>query len=110
MRIYLILAITISGAVHAQDRPFQSYGSLNCGDFMAQPDNAFTNAAAGNYVRGLMTGYNMATSKTQVTTPLTDNTVSLWMQKYCRENPLNGIREGALKLHWELTSPTAKKQ
>jgi hypothetical protein len=56
------------------------------------------------WFRGFVSGYNYGAPKNQVNTTLSDETVALYVDKFCRDNPLSDFPPAAFKLIDELKS------
>ena len=105
--LLLIVIVTANALGQAQ---FAGYNSITCGDFMGGANTETYRALASQYVRGFMSAHNLFSGRKQVQMELPDTTIGLWLQKYCRENPLSNIRYGASVLLVELTGPLDLKK
>lgn len=101
-RILLASAVVLVAMPAAgQDQGIWASG-INCGDWAQQ------RAAGATYVEwylvGLIDGLALGTH-TEIWraggVKITGEQVFLWMDKYCRENPLSNVITGAFRLHEE---------
>jgi hypothetical protein len=83
-------------------------GTISCGEYVAssqaQEQMYFS---ALNWVQGFMTAINIKRSEeigkpSLIGNDLDPDSASLWLEKYCRENPLNRLDDAALALVDEL--------
>ena len=72
---------------------------------MADAKNQVNVAMASEYLRGFLSGHNLFGKRKQATQDLSNNTLGLWVEKYCVANPLSNIQEAAPVLLVELTGP-----
>jgi len=54
------------------------------------------------WIRGFVSGYNFGAPNDQVNNTLSDETVALYVDKFCRDNPLSQFPTAAFKLIDEL--------
>ena len=83
---------------------FTSIGSLSCGDYIKDKRaGGCPFVAYRAWVGGYATACNMRTPDTANILGSTDvESVMLWLENYCRANPLNGIADGMGVLTIEL--------
>lgn len=99
----LAFAIT---AVHAQEDRFSlvGAGSMSCGKYSAQSTDAGTAMIYQTWVQGFLSGLNVARKAKEL--PLKQlpdfETIKLYLDKYCRDNPLGHPYTGALQMFVEL--------
>jgi hypothetical protein len=94
----VLVAIMLSGPVLAKD--FATFGNRNCGEWVR--DQTVSNKA---WLVGFLSGINV--------TGITDDSLKkiqstsqiyLWMDNYCKANPLQMVSDGAYKLLAELVT------
>lgn len=79
-----------------------SFGGADCGEWVNGNDKNRTKNA---WLLGYLSGINMAISKGTYDPLNKINSapqIYLWMDNYCKANPLKTIREGGLDLYLEL--------
>ncbi len=91
----------------AQDSPVLSIFSFedtSCGAWVKSTDNEFARAQYGPWFRGFVSGYNFGNPNNQVALDRMPNneTLYLYVDKYCREHPLNPFVHAAFSLVEEL--------
>jgi hypothetical protein len=96
-----LAALLMSLPAGAQDQGIWITG-VNCGDWVQQRT---ARASDGEwYLVGLIDGIALGTH-TEIWRAggirITGEQVFLWMDKYCRENPLSTVITGAFRLHEE---------
>ena len=107
--ILLLVAVMVclSQPVNAHNTrgdPRGSFGGHSCGtwhEVRKQDKLSVGQQALTSWVVGFLSGLNMHAAAKNIwgkTNPLTASQISLWLDKYCRENPLSSIRNGA----WDL--------
>ena len=101
---YLLAAVLscIASAAPAQGVQVQGVGNLSCGEYLQLREKKAPgqNAVLASWIWGYMAGFNMEVRR-PTTRPLPDEASTLaYVDKYCRENPLNSVIEatGALVL------------
>ena len=73
---------------------------MSCGVWVASSGNEFARAQYLSWFRGFVSGVNFADSKHQIGLAQmpSNETLSLYVDKYCRENPLSGFPGAAFQL------------
>ncbi len=104
----ILLAISlVLGAVapaFAGGYPISGAGAVSCGKYLAQrsPNNPAVNNMMGSWIQGFLSGLNVARSIEQPDSKaaiLPDfESILAYMDKYCRDNPLNDVYLGSLTL------------
>lgn len=102
----LVLICSLSGSHLAFSEPTgiqtRYMGKVSCGTWPAELDVTDVRKAVPlNFVLGIIVGKSFESNKSlmeHVDIP----SVSLWMDNYCRDNPLDTIVTGALELSNEL--------
>lgn len=90
-------------------------GVVGCGDYLEirRTDNEATTAQYSQWVSGYLFGYNFFSIHPQATTsgdnPPNKATILAYLDKYCRENPLGTVAQGANALIGELGGWRPKK-
>ena len=113
------LLICASITAFAQDRPvaIHSYEDTSCGAWVKSAHNSAVRAQYSSWFRGFVSGYNYGKPDNQVQLGrLPDpETLALYVDKFCRENPLQPFFVTAFRLVDELRDqpsppgpPTAK--
>ena len=103
-----ILALA-GGAAQAQSSSGQftlsGAGTTSCGNYIAASSNdnvsAFYVSWAQGFLSGMNMGYGRAAKREFVGLPDND-TIKLYLDKYCRNNPLKTPLDGALALYDEI--------
>jgi hypothetical protein len=102
--------LTVSG----EDKPVAifSYEDTSCGAWAKSSGDTMGRAQYDSWFRGFVSGYNYGNPDNQV--PLNampnEETLHLFIDKYCRENPLKPFVSSAFELVKELReNPTRKK-
>ncbi len=84
------------------------FGGADCGEWFNQKKNP----TARLWLTGYLSGLNAALAKGGVDPLNKFNSMEqayLWMNNYCKENPLKGIQAGANALYRELQGNAASK-
>ena len=79
-------------------------GTAECGAYLEarRQNNEVQSYVYATWVHGFLSGYNMATSGATIRTLPSSNTVLAFLDKHCREHPLNLLVAGAFSLAREL--------
>lgn len=100
-------ALLCSQACLAQEPPIaiHSFQDTSCGAWNASASEPMARAQYLAWFRGFVSGFNFARPKHQVELDVMPNneTLSLFVDKYCREYPLNPFVSAAFPLVRELT-------
>jgi len=108
MKYLLIIVLLFTFAlVTAKDKDgqFESYDPRSCGDWVhARKVGGVNQTADATWISGYITAYNLQTPDVySIIGNTTDmKSVYLWMDQYCRENPLSRMVEGMQVLTYEL--------
>lgn len=111
-----VLLVLISGNSVAQDKPpfhSHSFADTSCGAWVKSTGDQFNRALYLYWFRGFVSGYNFGNPDNQVPLGVMPNqeTLSLYVDKYCRENPLNPFVFAAFNLVEELReNPSTQKR
>lgn len=77
------------------------YQVMKCGVFMENASNKVVRSQVGSFARGFASGQNLY-NKAQITEKLPDSTVALYVEKFCREHPLEDVSSGIFRMAKEL--------
>ena len=101
-----VLLTLISSPAFGQDKPVAifAYEDNSCGTWVKSSDDIMGRAQYHNWFRGFVSGYNFGNPDNQVSLSAMPNeqTLYLYVDKYCRENPLSPFISAAIKLVKEL--------
>lgn len=86
------------------------YNIQSCGDFLAGQPGAPGRLFAVSFVRGYVSAHNFYNPSRQIRSDLPSNTIEAYVEKYCRENPLNDSGVAAISLVKDLGGVTAPKR
>jgi hypothetical protein len=99
--LFLVLVLCITMEVRAQS-PVQVAGEgiIECGVYLkARRENNETQSYIhASWVRGFISGYNIGTSGRPVVKIPGSDTVLAYLDKHCRDNPLDSLVMGAIAL------------
>lgn len=103
---FVILSLSSLGAL-GQGRPpvsVFSYDDTSCGAWVKSADVTWIRAQYYSWFRGFVSGYNLGNPGNQVQLGQMPNeqTLYLFIDKYCRDHPLNPFVSAAFKLVEEL--------
>jgi hypothetical protein len=109
------MRVAVRAAALAADKPFTMFGyaTESCGKWVKSADNAGQRALYISWVTGFVSGYNFGNPHNQVNLGrMPDNeTLTLYIDNFCRENPLNNFVVAAPMLVQELREkPTPRKR
>lgn len=109
--LYLLVPLVASG----QDKPMAifSYEDTSCGAWVRSAGNEIVRDQYDSWFRGFISGYNFGNSNNQVplgAVPKNNQALYLYVDKYCRENPLQSFISAAFRLVEDLreNKPTQK--
>lgn len=92
------LMLGIATSAHA----YRMYGVPDCGQWVKE--NSPTHRAwLLGYLSGINGGINVATKRDPLAKTNSAQQIFVWMDNYCRANPLNSLETGALELMAELS-------
>lgn len=74
----------------------------SCGAWVQSADDPNIRQVYTQWFRGFLSGYNYGDEKYTVNTNINAATITLFIDKYCRENPLMPFTSASLKLTKEL--------
>lgn len=79
------------------------YELMSCGRFIEGKDHPAVQQSVSSFARGYMSGANMMRKDgKEVRGELPNSTILLYLEKYCRENPLSSASDGVINLSIEL--------
>ena len=112
-RALFVLLISTASTTLAQNAPviIFSYQDTSCGAWIKSADVKWARAQYYSWFRGFVSGYNFGNPGNQVQLERMPNeqTLSLFIDKYCRENPLNPFVSAGFKLVEELREHAVAK-
>ena len=100
----------LSPAVYSQSPAHPVRGSPNCGSWVKPEDNSYE-ILNKSWLIGYLSGINMGfliekqRDFNYFSSGVTNEQIFLWMDKYCRENPLSKVTSGAGDLYKEMLKP-----
>jgi len=104
--IVLVLCFTFAAPVTAtdKDKKFWVQGPVSCGEWIsARKEDRIMVAAFEFWIIGYITAFNAQKPDVYNIMGSTDTrSVYLWMDKYCRENPISYVHSGMQVLTVEL--------
>ena len=95
----------MSGSVHAQGIGMFAFEDNSCGAWAkSAQEHELVRAQYIKWVRGFISGHNWVNRNNQAKTSgsLSSETIALYLDKYCRENPLGNMFGGTFNLVKEL--------
>ncbi len=101
MKTKLLLAALVAMAVSSPVFAAKAIGSCDCGEWIK--DNESMKARNRSWLVGFMTGLNLADSQGRNSLgKVSGQQIFLWMDNYCKENPLKDVIDGGYDLMNEL--------
>lgn len=79
-----------------------SFQDSSCGQWAASSNEAMTRQVYVFWIRGFLSGHNYA-NQSQQTKSVTNETIALFVDKFCRDNPLMSFEGAAFRLSDELS-------
>jgi hypothetical protein len=100
----VLLSSSLFATAQAQGVSVGGEGLAECGDYLKarRDNNEMQTYIYATWVRGYVSGYNMATSGTPARTVPGSDTILAYMDKHCQANPLDTLVIGAVELVKEL--------
>ena len=105
LNIVVLFVCLMSGSVHAQGIAMFGFEDDSCGAWAkSAQEHEVVRGQYIKWVRGFISGSNWMTPGNQANTSggLSSETISLYLDKYCRENPLQHFINGVFELVREL--------
>jgi len=104
--IVLVLCFTFATPATARDKDgnYSAQGPPSCGVWIHdRKEDGWEHVANAAWISGYITAYNIQTPGVYSILGSTDmESVRLWMDKYCQENPLKKLNNGMIVLTHEL--------
>ena len=114
LRSALAALLLASPAVLAQEKLVSvlSYEDTSCGAWVKSANDKWARAQYHSWFRGFVSGYNFGNRDNQVHFERMPNeeTLYLFIDKYCRDNPLNPFISAAFKLVEDLRERPEKQK
>lgn len=94
----VVLAFAIVSSAEAADKQggYTSVGARSCGVYVEEKQkDGWGYAVIGAWMAGYISGYNLAADDTfDILGDADMKSVYLWMENYCRANPLSNLAKG----------------
>ena len=102
--VALVLALASPSVVAQEGVSVSGFADMSCGAWSRSSSNQFARAQYLIWFRGFISGYNYGRPTGQVMPDRlpSNDTIELYVDKYCRDNPLAGFPAAAFKLVEEL--------
>lgn len=99
----LLSTLTVTSTANAQ-RAFYAVGEGNvkCGDYLQARERKQDVDGVVSWTRGYITAYNQWSTAPSIDSATERSTIIAYLDKHCRDNPLNTIIQGVGKLVAEL--------
>ena len=95
-----LIVMTVSSPVMAQT--LTTLGAYDCGEWIARKKNTFIESQATSWLAGFMTGLNFDGRGKNLLKKVSPDQIYLWMDNYCKANPLSTTVTGGQLLMYEL--------
>jgi hypothetical protein len=104
LNIVALFVCLMSGSVHAERAKLYAWDDMSCGAWAASAEHKNQRIAYTAWIMGFVSGHNWMTPGNQAKTggSLSPETIALYLDKYCRENPLQDFINGTFELVKEL--------
>ena len=104
LNIVALFICLMSGSVNAERAKFYAWDDMSCGAWAASAEHKNQRLAYVTWIQGFVSGYNWGTPGRQAEAgdALSYATIVLYLDKYCRENPLKDMVGGTMELVEEL--------
>lgn len=106
--IFLASYVAQAGA-QSSGQALAGAGTVSCGKYLAQKSELVIEHMTVSWVQGFLSGMNMAeyvtTQQPFVLLPDSDS-IAAYIEKYCRDNPLESPTGGAIQLYHDLRQKT----
>jgi hypothetical protein len=108
-KVLMVLLLLASGSADARENAMvhmHSFSNISCGQWTESQKEMWLRQTYIYWFRGFVSGYNFGSELYEVTNNrLPDNpTLALYVDKFCRENPLQDFISAAFPLVKELRS------
>ena len=110
IRLVLLLSVLVSVESTANSEIITLRGSPSCGTWIAdnQKQNEWPKMINQNWLIGFLSGLAVGSSNNSVI-GTDNNSLNLWMDNYCKSNPLETVSDGGIDLFIELTNKKGLK-
>ena len=106
-----VVALCLSSATNSQAIYSYTFDDGSCGAWVKSDGNIPVRLQYYSWFRGFVSGHNYANPKNQVALQhLSDETLQLYINKFCQENPLEPFTFAALHLVKEFPAKRAVKK
>jgi len=112
----LLVTLTVATTANAQRQFYASGdGNVKCGDYLQARERQQKVDGIVSWTWGYITAYNQWSTAPSVDSPPDRNTIIAYLDKHCRDNPLDVILQGVGKLLADLgggvrtASPAGKR-
>lgn len=95
-----LLTVLLSSPAFTQ--PVVTIGAADCGQWIARKGNNFTDIRTNSWLMGFMTGLNFDGRGKNLLSKVSAEQIFLWMDNYCKANPLDTVVKGGQILMEEL--------
>lgn len=113
-RICAILLLTVSLATPVRAQEIWLHQDVDCGSWIQARESRNAEAAAWEFlVVGMLNGMSMGSAEDfwkATGLDISDDQAFLWVDKYCRENPLNSVILAVIGLFRERTGWTGTRR
>ena len=97
--IAALIALTVSSPVFAS----KTIGAVDCGEWINRNKNDVAAIRIGSWLTGFMTGLNLGDAQNRDSLEkVSGEQIFLWMDNYCKANPLKDVIKGGYALMDEL--------
>jgi hypothetical protein len=105
--IAALIALTVSSPVFAYKViEYEAIGYVDCGQWLSRNDKDLSSISTGSWLAGFMTGLNASDAKDgqdrDSLQKVSADRIFLWMDNYCKANPLESVATGGFRLMFEL--------
>ena len=96
---------------HGAEPVITVYELMACGKYVEDlgAQNLVTRHVVAQYARGFVTAHNFY-NRRQIAVTLPDSTVNLYLEKFCRDNPLSDVAAGVVALAKTLGAAPLRQQ
>ena len=97
--IAALIVMTLSSPVFA----YKAIGTVDCGKWVSRNDKDLTSLRTEAWLTGFMTGLNASDEQDRDSLrKVSAQQIFLWMDNYCKANPLKDVIDGGFRLMDEL--------
>jgi hypothetical protein len=98
----LTVLIAMMLSTSAMTQTLRTLGAYDCGEWVAREKNRFSEDRANTWLAGFMTGLNFDGKGRDSLRKVSAEQIYLWMDNYCKANPLSTTVTGGQLLMNEL--------